>query len=212
MKDYRLFLFGAGGHAKVIADMCEGIQKPLFGAIDKNLLVKSLLDNYPVYHSLVSLDTTVLNKFVVAVGNNTFRKRIVEQDLIEYQFDTIIDRNATVSNYAEIGEGSVVMAGATINVDVQVGRHCIINTNASVDHDSTLEDYVHISPNVSLAGNVLVGEGTHVGIGACVIQGVNVGRYCTIGAGTVVLKDVPNGATVVGNPGRIIKIKDDSNL
>ena len=29
-----------------------------------------------------------------------------------------------------------------------------------------------------------------------------------VGAGTVVIKDIPAGATVVGNPGKIIKIKD----
>jgi acetyltransferase EpsM len=28
---------------------------------------------------------------------------------------------------------------------------------------------------------------------------------CTIGAGTVVISDVPDGATIVGNPGRVIK-------
>jgi len=57
-----------------------------------------------------------------------------------------------------------------------------------------------------LAGNVTVGEGSHVGIGASVIQGVTIGKWATIGAGSVIIKDVPDFATVVGNPGRIIKI------
>jgi acetyltransferase-like isoleucine patch superfamily enzyme len=35
-----------------------------------------------------------------------------------------------------------------------------------------------------------------------------IGENSLIGAGTVIIKDVPDGATVVGNPGRIIKIKD----
>lgn len=64
----------------------------------------------------------------------------------------------------------------------------------------------------ALAGNVIVGEGTHLGIGACVIQGIRIGKWCTIGAGTVIIKDIPDGATVVGNPGKIIKIKDVSDL
>lgn len=77
---------------------------------------------------------------------------------------------------------------------------------------SVISDYVHISPNVSLAGNVEVGEGTHIGIGASIIQGIKIVKWCTIGAGAVIIKDVPDCATVVGNPGKIIKIKDITNL
>ncbi|WP_449398442.1 hypothetical protein [Chryseobacterium wanjuense] len=99
------------------------------------------------------------------------------------------------------------MPGVTINAIVKVGRHCIVNTNASIDHDCILEDFVHISPNVALGGNVYVGEGTHVGIGVNVIQGITIGKWCTIGAGAVIISDVPDGCTVVGNPGRIIKSK-----
>ena len=63
-----------------------------------------------------------------------------------------------------------------------------------------------------MAGHVEVGEGSHIGIGVSIIQGIKIGKWCTIGAGTVIIKDVPDGATVVGNPGKIIKIKDISNL
>lgn len=35
------------------------------------------------------------------------------------------------------------------------------------------------------------------------------GNNVDIGAGTVVVKDVPDDAIVVGNPSRIIRIKDD---
>jgi acetyltransferase EpsM len=56
-----------------------------------------------------------------------------------------------------------------------------------------------------LAGGVIVGEGTHIGIGASVLPEINIGKWTTIGAGAVVIKDVPDGAVIVGNPGRIIK-------
>jgi acetyltransferase EpsM len=46
-----------------------------------------------------------------------------------------------------------------------------------------------------------------VGIGVNVIQGITIGKWCTIGAGAVIISDVPDGCTVVGNPGRIIKSK-----
>jgi acetyltransferase EpsM len=40
-----------------------------------------------------------------------------------------------------------------------------------------------------------------------VIQGITIGKWATIGAGAVILSDVPDYATVVSNPGRIIKNK-----
>lgn len=207
MQDYRLFLYGAGGHAKVIAEMIENLQLPLYGVFDNNLLTKKLLGKYAVYMFLQSTEIFESDQFVVAVGNNSYRKRIVLEDLRGRNFATIKDISATVSKYAEVEDGTVIMPGATVNIDVHIGKHCIVNTNASIDHDCFIKDYVHISPNVSLAGNVFVGEGTHIGIGSTVIQGISIGKWCTIGAGSVIIKDVPDFATVVGNPGRIIKIK-----
>lgn len=200
-----LYLFGAGGHAKVIAEIAELIQLDIKGAFDHNLIKEYLLDQYPIYYRMGDVEIKSSDKFIIAIGNNGLRKRISEDELKDKTFETLIHPRSTLSKRTEIGEGTVIMAGVTINVDSQIGQHCIINTNASIDHDCTIEDFVHISPNVSLAGNILVGEGTHVGIGACVIQGVKIGKWCTIGAGAVIIRDVPDGATVVGNPGKTIK-------
>jgi acetyltransferase EpsM len=98
------------------------------------------------------------------------------------------------------------MAGVTINSTVSIGKHCIINTNASVDHDCLLEDFVHVSPNATLCGGVRIGEGTHIGASAVVIPEIKIGQWVTVGAGSVVINDIPDYATVVGNPARIIKL------
>lgn len=205
MKYSEIYLYGAGGHAKVIADMMEGLGWNIKGVFDKDPSAKFIENKYPLHLELNSIEIDVNIRFVVGIGNNSIRKRLVEGELVRNIFATVIDRTAIVSKYAKIEEGTVVMPGAILNVDVKVGKHCIINTKASIDHDCIIEDFVHISPNVSLAGNVVVGAGTHIGIGATVIQGIKIGKCCTIGAGAVIIRDVPDGATVVGIPGRIIK-------
>lgn len=205
MENKDLILYGAGGHAKVIADMAEGTAWTIKGVIDTNKGGEHLLAKYPIYLKPENLPLYGASRWVVAIGSNAIRKKVVEEELRGKPFGIIQDKTAIVSPYVQIGEGTVIMPAAVINVDARIGKHCIINTAASIDHDCVLGDYVHISPNASLAGSVSVGEGTHVGIGATVIQGIKIGRWCTIGAGAVIIRDVPDGCTVVGNPGKIIK-------
>lgn len=196
-----IYFYGASGHAKVIIELAELLSLPIGGLVDKNPDLKELM-GYPV--SLTEPDIhSKENSFVISIGNNQIRKKIAQN--LEANFTTLIHPHSNISKRALIGEGTVVMAGVSINSSCKIGNHVILNTNCSVDHDCIIEDFAHISPNAALAGNVKVGEGSHVGIGASVIQGIRIGKWCTIGAGSVIIKDVPDYATVVGNPGRIIK-------
>lgn len=194
-----MYLYGASGHGKVIAEIAEDKDILIEGFIDKDRSKTKLLD-YPVIHNVPNRYI----KAIISIGNNEVRKKIASE-YNSFQYLTLIHSRAIISGRASIGEGTVIMGGATVNSEASIGKHCIINTNASVDHDCTLEDFVHISPNASLAGDVYIGEGSHIGIGAVVIQGIRIGRWCTVGAGAVIIRDVPDGATIVGNPGKIIK-------
>jgi acetyltransferase-like isoleucine patch superfamily enzyme len=40
-----------------------------------------------------------------------------------------------------------------------------------------------------------------------VIPSIRIGKWCTVGAGTVVIRDIPDYATAVGNPAKIIKMR-----
>lgn len=191
-----MYLFGASGHGKVVAEIAELLQLKIAAFVDQDRSKKELL-GYEVIHELLEP-----REMFIAIGHNGTRKKIAEQYAADYPL--LIHPKTTISRRAILLKGTVVMAGVSINAGVKIGKHCIVNTNASIDHDCVLEDFVHISPNAALAGDVKVGEGTHIGIGASVIQGITIGKWCTIGAGTVVIRDVPDGATVVGNPGRII--------
>ncbi len=196
-----MYLVGAKGHGKVILDILEDLEIKVDGFLDVDESINSVYQ-YKVLHSFPNE-----RDMFISIGNNATRKIIVNNHP-QFNYLTLIHPKAAISKRAKIGKGSVIMSGVSVNTEVQIGKHCIINTNASIDHECVIEDYVHISPNVALAGNVEVGEGTHIGIGTAVIQGIKIGKWCTIGAGAVIIKDIPDGATVVGNPGRIIKIKD----
>lgn len=197
-----MIVYGASGHGKVIIELLE------INNIN-NIVIWDDADREPIWKYQVKKPSLQELKagesMVIAIGNNSTRKKIAEQYQGQVLFHVPVHPAAAISPRTKIGEGTVVMAGVVINTDTTVGRHCIINTSASVDHDCVLEDYVHVSPNATLCGDVRIGEGTHVGAGSVIIQGIKVGKWSTIGAGTVVIKDIPDYATVVGNPGKIIK-------
>lgn len=199
-----MIVFGASGHGKVIFDILKLQQKNVECFVDDNPKGDFFCD-IPLY--LTQEKHLTDQKMVIAVGNNAIRKMLVEK-FKEIYFEKAIHPSAVIAKNVPIGEGTVVMANVSVNPYAEIGKHCILNTSCTIDHDCKIDDYVHISPNAALAGDVTVGEGTHIGIGACVIQGIKIGRFATIGAGAVIIKDVPDGATVVGNPGKIIKTKE----
>ena len=138
-----------------------------------------------------------------AIGSNRVRRMLAEKMTVRWA--TVIHPRATVSPYAQLGEGTVVMPHAVINACATVGKHCIINTGAVAEHDNRLGDYVHLSPNAALGGTVTVGSGTHIGIGACVRNNIRICEGCTVGAGAAVVRDITVPGTYVGIPAGRIK-------
>ncbi len=198
-----MILYGASGHGKVIVDILESMQEPRIEIWDD-------ADREPIWEYPVSKPRPfagINDKLIISIGVNATRKKVADRLGDSIDFGTAIHSTAYVSRRSTVDVGTVVMAGVTINPDACIGKHCIINTSSSIDHDCVLEDYVHISPNATLSGDVTVGEGTHIGSGASVIQGIRIGKWCNIGAGAVVISDIPDYATAVGNPARVIKIK-----
>lgn len=53
-----------------------------------------------------------------------------------------------------------------------------------------------------------IGDNVFIGAGARILGGIRVGNHATIGANAVVIHDVPDGATVVGIPAKVIKVKE----
>ncbi|MDM1073316.1 acetyltransferase [Empedobacter brevis] len=194
-----MYLYGASGHGKVIAEIAEENNIKIEAFIDEDLSKEELLD-YPILHQVPDKQIEA----VISIGSNQVRRKIVENNS-RFNYKVLIHPKSAVSKRVTIGVGTVVMAGVSINAEVVIGKHCIVNTNASIDHECLIGDYAHISPSAALAGNVEVGEGTHIGIGSSIIQGIKIGKWCTIGAGAVIIKDIPDYAVVIGNPGKVLK-------
>lgn len=197
-----ILIIGAGGHAKVVADIVQLLRIPLQGFLDDNPdLWDSQLTGLPVLGGTDAFSRYKPDGLVHGIGENHIRRSIAER-LASELWVSIVHPSATVATSVQIGSGTVVAGGAVINPHVYIGTHCIINTAATVDHDCQIGNYVHVAPGVNLAGGVTVGDATLIGIGASVIPYRSIGANVVIGAGAVVVDDIPDGVTAVGVPAR----------
>ena len=111
---------------------------------------------------------------------------------------------------------------------IQIGEHVVLARNAFIDYSG----FVKIKDNVKIAADVIIEshhrdidayqrnnedrniqtsliieEKAYIGVKATILSSCNyIGKNTRIGAGAVVTKDVPDNATVVGVPAKIVQI------
>ena len=205
-------VLGAGGHAKVVVATLQAAGFTVAAIFDDDAAKQgTALLGVEVRGALADFARSSHRRAVVAIGNNTTRRQVVEQlenQLPAVEWITAIHPHAYVHASVKLGAGSVVFAGAVVQPDANIGAHAIINTGATVDHDCAIGDFVHLAPGTHLAGDVRIDRGAFVGIGAAALPGRRVGEWATVGAGAVVVNDVPAGATAVGVPAKAICKRD----
>jgi sugar O-acyltransferase (sialic acid O-acetyltransferase NeuD family) len=202
-----VYVYGSGGHGKVVADVLRAEACPLVGFVDDEYVRRTVFD-LPVLGVGEWLETTIRREEVgvaLGIGDNWSRKRIADRcRKYGFQIVTAVHPNAVVSATSKIGEGTVVMPLAMLNTDSLVGFGVIVNSGALIEHDCIVGDYAHVSPNVSLGGGVHIGPFCLLGLGAVVLPGITVGSGSVIGAGAVVVRDIPDAVIAVGVPARIL--------
>jgi serine O-acetyltransferase len=110
------------------------------------------------------------------------------------------------------------LTGIEIHPGAKLGEGVFIDHGMGVVIGETAEvgDYVTIYQGVTLGGTSLqkvkrhptLGNHVVVGVGAKVIGAITIGDNTRIGAGSVVIKSAPPNATIVGNPGRVVAVRN----
>jgi sugar O-acyltransferase (sialic acid O-acetyltransferase NeuD family) len=195
------YIYGAGGHGKVVLDAMQAAHIDCKGFVDDKeilswaglgvLKLSDLLLETPIY-------------FHLAIGSNKTREAIASK-LDSASYFTVVHPSAVIAKSAQIASGTFLAAHSIVAPDAKIGSHCIINHAAVIDHDCFVNDYSHIAPKSSLGGGVKVGKGVLIGAGAVVLPNIVIEDYAVIGAGAVVTRNVLAGMTVVGNPAKSIE-------
>jgi acetyltransferase-like isoleucine patch superfamily enzyme len=129
----------------------------------------------------------------------------------------------------EIGDETSIGTFVEIQRGVKIGARCKIQSHSFICEGVTIEDEVFVGHNVNFLNDrfpratnadgtrktetdwtlerTLVKRRAAVGTGAVILPGLTIGAEAIVGAGSVVTQDVPDRATVVGNPARLLAVK-----
>lgn len=90
------------------------------------------------------------------------------------------------------------------------GIGIVINGRTIIGNNVNISQFLSIGSNQNTPA--VIGDNVYIGPHVSIVEAVHIGNNSTIGAGAVVIKDVPEGATVAGNPAKVVSLKDNSRF
>jgi acetyltransferase EpsM len=205
----KIAIVGAGGHGQALLDILQQQHPDSVKAVffDDRYEEIGFTSECPVLGPISAISRhRDIDAVFVAIGENKTRRAIQQQlERLGKTLETVIHPHTAISPRAQLGAGTVAVAGVVVNSGAVVGRGVILNTLSSVGHGCHVGDFAQLAPGVNLGGDCVVGEGAFLGIGAKVGPRAHVGDWCIVGAGSVVLKDLPERHFCVGIPAQALR-------
>jgi sugar O-acyltransferase (sialic acid O-acetyltransferase NeuD family) len=208
-----LAIYGSGGLGREIYEIAirRNISSSLWGQV---VFIDDFSDEDEFFGTRrFRLDSLKRNKeeyeFVIAVGEPSAREKLFHKLTAEgIKLTCLVDPTALVSPTAKIGAGTIICEYTTIHAGVELGCNTLIQPFCDIGHDIKVGNHTVLSPFCAPGGGVVFGESVFVGMQSSLVELLTIGDDAIVGIGSAVFRDVPNGATVVGNPARITRGND----
>ena len=210
----KLVIGGAGGFGREVAQwytdvlIAQGFGLPyakkaivFFDEFTKDTFV----NGFKVIKSPQELNVNYKGAYCIsAIGDNEKRLQLLKkmEEAGLRRCPPIIHPSSVVSDYVEIGPGSIICPRSIISVNTSIGSNCIVNLNSTIGHDTKIGSDCNLAPGVNVSGSVKIGHSVNVGTNSAIREKLNIGNFVTIGMGSVVVKDIDSNVLVLGNPAK----------
>lgn len=216
-----LVLLGAGGTARDVLSLVEDLnrEKKRYCCVamldDDEKLWGREIQGVPITGPLADAKRYGSALVVNTLGSpHNYRCRHEAPALLGLspkRFATLVHPTASVSTFASIGEGAIIMPHVVLLSGVTVGLQVLILAGTVLNHDVYIGNYTILASAVNVSGAVKIGSCSYIGSGACLIQGIQVGEKAFVGMGSIVRKNVSPSTVVVGNPARLLRKSTSSS-
>jgi len=140
---------------------------------------------------------------VVAIGDPSDKKKVVESLPKETRFFTHIHNSATIlDDSIEIGEGTIICAGVILTTNIKVGKHVHLNLLTTIGHDTVIGDFTTTAPGSKISGNCNIGECVYLGTNSSVKQKINICDNTIVGLNAGIVRNIDEPGVYVGVPAK----------
>lgn len=126
--------------------------------------------------------------------------RIFYQILVDWILGIELPWNTQVGRGLQLQHGR----GLVVNFQTVIGNDCVLRNTTTMGNKKLRNGAYSQAPKI--------GDRVDVGAHTVIIGAVTIGDDVVIGAGAVVVKDVPAGAVVAGNPAKVIRMLEPTDL
>ena len=173
------------------------IKKDIEYIMENDPAARTKLEVFLLYPSIHARLAHMISHFLYK-KNLLFLARLISQ------LARLISQIARFLTGIEINPGATLGAGILIDhgMGVVIGETAELGDRITIYHGTTLGG----TGKEKGKRHPTVGDNVVIGAGSKVLGNIKIGSNSKIGANSVVLDDVPEGATVVGIPGKVVKI------
>lgn len=196
-------VYGAGDYCVPVVELIAALGLRVDAIVDDRATTSPVPGVPVVGREAIDARSTVY----VAIGNCQSREAAVGWLTSRgHTLGTAIHPGAYIAPSARLGPGCLVHVGAVLWSGAELGTGVLVSPHAKVSHHAVVDDFCLLALGSIVGAHALVGSGATIGMGATMSTGgVRIGRGALVGAGAVVINDVPERATVVGNPARVLR-------
>ena len=108
-----------------------------------------------------------------------------------------------------IGDNFYMNSGCHLLGNIVFGRNVMIGPKTVIwGRDHGLKLGIPMREQEHIKQKIIVGDDVWIAASVTILKGVTIGKGAVVGAGSVVTKDISEYAIAVGNPAKIIKIRE----